>query len=65
MFQTFMYVLIATVLSFTAYEAYERRMERQEKGEVMRSLMDIHHVKTVGDAIQKAENKEEKQTQGK
>lgn len=65
MFQTFLYVLIATVLSFTGYEIYERRVERQEKAEVMRSLVDLHHVRTIGDVIEKQEEKQDKQTQAK
>lgn len=60
MFQTFIYVLTATVLAYTAYEVYDRRMARQEKAEAMRSLVDLHHVKTIGDAVQKHEQNQTK-----
>lgn len=65
MFQDFLYVLIATILAFTGYEVYERRMERQEQSEAMRNLVDLHRMKTIGDVIEKQEDKENKQAQNK
>lgn len=61
MFQTFLEVLVATILAYTGYEIYERRLERHEKTEILKSLRDIHGAKTIADATDDSQD----QKQGK
>jgi len=72
LFQDFLYVLIASVLAFTAYGAYDRYMDRQDRKDVMRSIADthqmtmqsmlgIHSVSKTQEAIRESEKKEPQQ----
>jgi Tfp pilus assembly protein PilE len=76
LFQDFLYVLIASVLAFTAYGAYDRYMDRQEKKEVMKGIADthqmtmmslqgIHSVSKTQEAIRDSEKKEPQGNGGK
>ena len=68
LFQDFLYVLIATILAYTAYGVYDRFMDRQDRKDVLKgitdthqmavtSMMGIHSISKTQDSIEKSENK--------
>lgn len=63
MFSTFLEVLIGTILAFTGYQVYERKIEKDERSEIMKSLVDVHHISTMESAIDKAQKKQEASSQ--
>ena len=69
LFQDFLYVLMASILGYTAYSAFERYIDRQDRKDVLRSIADshqmtmqsllgIHSVSKTHEAMRESEKKE-------